>query len=74
VDDSSAADLSIALTAGAISSFIVTPAELLMISQQRFGGSLASTTATIVQKTGSVAAVFCLHCAIFTDAFLFISD
>eukprot|EP00729_Bicosta_minor_P023091 gene23091-16511_t len=44
--------LAVAIGAGAISSLIVTPAELIMISQQRLGGSVASTLKDVWSTSG----------------------
>lgn len=44
--------LAVAVGAGAVSSLFVTPAELIMISQQRLGGSIASTTKDVWGKSG----------------------
>jgi len=45
-------EMSLAAGAGAVSSLIVTPAELIMISQQRSGDTLAKTLSTMWQAQG----------------------
>ena len=45
--------LAVAVGAGAVSSLFVTPAELIMISQQRFGGSVVSTMKDVWGSSGA---------------------
>lgn len=49
---SSTSVLCIAGISGALSTSIVTPVEMVMISQQRFGGSISSTTRDIIRAKG----------------------
>ena len=50
---SAAAELGAAAGAGALVAFLASPLELVMIQQQRFGGSMAATCANIVKGHGT---------------------
>lgn len=51
--------------AGAVSSLLVTPVELIMISQQRYGGSFLSATGTIRSVSPTHAHVHGIHTAMY---------